>query len=151
MTGSKTKENNDATHSAQEFGESVRFGGRQILRASPYFFGDSAGRVCHGHGSVWGWQIYAAEHSWNARRSVVWRIFFSRTTSAQTQRQTAERTAQVQHRIRLSELSPDRQPHGIRKSGNTAVVQEYSAQRAVKPGLRRTGSLQHCRQERPVP
>src|SRR5207245_11055426 len=127
MTGSKTKENNDATHSAQEFGESLRFGWRQILRASPYFFGDSAGRVRHSHGSVRGWQVYAAEHSWNARRSVVRRIFFPRATGAQTQRQTAKRTAQVQHRIRLSELSPDRQPDGLRKSGNTAVVQEYSA------------------------
>ena len=136
-------------HTSQR-GKVLRRRLRPELCAAPHQHRDPRGRIRHHHGTFGGGQVDAAEHPRHAGRRLDGRVRVLRSPGAPHEAQGPGGVEQEVYRVRVSELSPDRQPDGVREPGHSAVIPEREGLGAGRHGLRYARPVPHRGEARSV-
>ena len=121
------------------------------LRPAPRQRGNQAGRLRLDHGAVGRRQEHAAAHPRHARQRLDRRVLAARRSDSPAVGEGPDAAAEAAHRLRVPELSPARQPDGLREHRPAAVVSRRQEGGARRHGRRHPRPLQHRRQEGSVP
>ena len=106
-----------------------------------------AGRVRVDHGAVGSGEVDAAAHPRHARHRLARRVRAARPADAHAAAERSTRAAEETHRVRVPELSPARQPHGLRKHRGAALLPRRAALAAAEHRRRHAGPVSDRRQE----